>query len=244
MYSMTDMTPHPRGRTQTAAGSVPSSPGPEKTGSVDYIVSEILRGLHEGRYVPGQKLQEAELTARLSVGRGTVREALRRLEAEGLTTASLHRGASIRRFTRKGARDVLEVTENLFSFAARLAAERIGSAEEIDALRNILVEMSDQIDRGDGFALSQSRFRFLRQMVSSTNNSELVRALPRCDAVVLRAQFRPAFDLNATREELEHFKAVVISIMARDRAGAEQAIRQFVRRAALAIQQLPDEYFA
>src|SRR5690606_34452751 len=52
--------------------------------SPDGVFNEILNGLYDGRYVPGQKLIESDLTDRFKVSRGSVREALKRLAAEGV----------------------------------------------------------------------------------------------------------------------------------------------------------------
>ena len=53
-------------------------------GSPGVVYRGIVDGLYRGRYVPGQRLVEADLTRDFEVGRGSVREALSRLAAEGL----------------------------------------------------------------------------------------------------------------------------------------------------------------
>ncbi|MCB1405128.1 MAG: GntR family transcriptional regulator, partial [Rhodobacteraceae bacterium] len=77
------------------------------------LVRDILQGLAEGRFVPGQRLAEPDLMARYGLGRSTVREALGRLAASGIVVQMPHRGAQIRLLTRRAARDVLRVTEPL-----------------------------------------------------------------------------------------------------------------------------------
>ena len=230
-------------RKETLSAGDPELIDQVRTGSVDYIVSEILRGLHEGRYVPGQKLIESDLTRRYAVGRGSVREALRRLEAAGLAIATLHRGARIRSFTRDGIRDLAEVSEAILGFAARLAAERVDRAEKLDALRELVGEMSDQIQVGDSFTVAQIRYRVIQELVSLTRNQELMQMMPRLDAAVARAQFRAAFDVRAAREDLTDFQRLIGFILARDSESAERVMRSFIRRAAVSIQQLPDEHF-
>ena len=215
-----------------------------RTGSVDVIVAEILRGLHEGRYVPGQKLTETDLTRRFGVGRGSVREALRKLESEGLVAVSLHRGASIRIFSRDGVRDVLEVYEHIACLAAALAAERLGQTRDADGLRKILSEMAEQLKRGETFETARLRYRFLAEVSSLTKNQELRQLMPRGHMSVLRAQFRNVFDLRFAQEDLEHLKLVVDAILARDPEQAERAMRQYTRRFGIAIQQSPDSFFA
>ena len=57
--------------------------------SPDSVAATLLDGIKSGRYVPGQRLIEADLTAELDVSRGPVREALKRLAAEGVTDKEL-----------------------------------------------------------------------------------------------------------------------------------------------------------
>ena len=98
-----------------------AAPAARATSSSGSVVEEILTGLYDGRYVPGQRLIEADLTRHLKVSRGSVREALSRLSAEGVVKLTLHRGAYIRTLTRAEVRGVLEVTEIIVGLAARLA---------------------------------------------------------------------------------------------------------------------------
>ena len=228
------------------AKEVEPEAGPEepRRGSVDLVVAEMLRGLLDGRYVPGQKLTEADLTRKFGVSRGSVREAMRKLEAEGLVSASLHRGVSIRMFNRDDVRDILEVSEHLACLAARLAAERLTRTKDADRLRAILVEMAEQVKRGDPFEVSRSRYDFLAEIVSLTHNKELRRLLPRFDATLMRAQFRGVFKLSSAKEDLDHFRHMMDAIVARDGERAAEVMRSYSRRFGSAIHQSPDSHFA
>ena len=85
----------------------------------EVLVREVLQGLAEGRYVPGQRLAEPDLMARTGLGRSTVREGLGRLAASGIVVQAPHRGAQIRHLTRRATCDVLRVTDPLLGLAAR-----------------------------------------------------------------------------------------------------------------------------
>lgn len=221
-----------------------SSSAEGRTGSVDFVVSEVVRALYEGRLVAGQKLTESALTQRLGVGRGSVREALRRLEAEGLVSMSLHRGASIRHFTRDGVRDLLEVTEVMAGFSARMAAERLQRTEDAASLRETVNNLAAALESGDSYGIGRNRWQFFEELVALTSNHELPRTLPRFDHIILRNQFRAAFDLNNERKDLAQFRQVLELILVREGPGAERAMRQHIRDASLAIQRLPDHHFA
>ena len=74
----------------TQAKSIVQEPAdPEQSSSaVDRVIGFIKAGIREGRFVPGQRLVEPELTELLKVSRGPLREALRRLAAEGSSNSS------------------------------------------------------------------------------------------------------------------------------------------------------------
>ena len=97
-------------------GVKPSAPATISVSSSDQIFREIVQGLYDGRYATGQRLVESDLTREFGTSRGTVREALKRLAAEGIVTLNLHRGAQIRRLARVEVRDMLALLEVLIGF--------------------------------------------------------------------------------------------------------------------------------
>ena len=206
-------------------------------GSVDQIVTGIVRGVYEGRFVPGQKLIEGDLTRKFGVGRGTIREALRRLEAEGLVSANLHRGARIRSFDRDEVRDILEINANIIAFAASLAAQRFERNQDLDELRGVVERMTRS------YELASLRFIFMRELVKLTKNKELARYLPRLDATIIRTQFRATFTLLNASQDVQAFDGMVKCIMARDADGAARIGREYVAAWGSSIQNLADEHF-
>jgi DNA-binding GntR family transcriptional regulator len=217
--------------------------GEQKVSSADQIVAEILRGLYEGRYVAGQKLIESDLTRQFRVGRGSVREALQRLAAEGLVTVSLYKGASIRALSRTDVRDVLEVVEALAGLAARRAAERFNGPDDERILRATVTSLAAIAASGDTFEFGRMRNRFYRQLAQISGNRELARLLAMVQTHLIRVQFRSVHPLNAARQRLQDYERITDAILARDGATAERLIRQHIRGTARAIEKLPDQYF-
>jgi DNA-binding GntR family transcriptional regulator len=107
----------------------------------DLIVRDLIKGLYEGRYLPGQRLVEADLTAHYRVSRGPVREALNWLAAHGIVSLTLQRGAQVRRLSREEAVDILVIVESLIGLAACLAAIRARSSEAAGRLRQSLLRL-------------------------------------------------------------------------------------------------------
>ena len=217
---------------------------PQRGSPVDFVVSEIVRALYDGRLVPGQKLLEAEFTQRFGVGRGSVREAIRRLEADGLVTAVLNRGASIRIFGRDEVRDTLEVTEHLAGLAARLAAERLQTTDELNGILACVKALEATYEQGNAYEGARLRVQFYVELVKLTHNKELARLIPRYDMSVVRTQFRSAFSRQNDRNDIDTYKRIVELIRKRDAAGAERTMRQQIRRVETALEDMPDHYFA
>jgi DNA-binding GntR family transcriptional regulator len=205
-------------------GAAPSGP--------DAVVRDILQGLGEGRFAPGQRLAEPDLMTRYGVSRSTVREALGRLAGAGIVVQALHRGASIRLLTRRAALDVLRVTEPLLGLAARQAAEAVASGASAAQLQAAAREYGDD---GDG----QARGRYYRALTQLGGNAELDRLLPMLQIHLIRAQLRP-LNLPDTGTRA----AVVAAIAAGDPDSAETAARRHVRSLIEAVPNAPDTVFA
>ena len=79
------------------------------SGDIEQALVTLREGIQHGVYVAGQRLVEIDLINALGVSRGCVREALRRLSAEGLVQIERNRGASVRKISRKEVADIFEV---------------------------------------------------------------------------------------------------------------------------------------
>jgi DNA-binding GntR family transcriptional regulator len=99
------------------------APAPPAHGAtVAFIVERLRDDILAGRLRPGSRLVECDLTARFAVSRGPVREALRRLAADGLIEHWPHRGAVVRRLGKSEIRELFLIRIELEALAARLAA--------------------------------------------------------------------------------------------------------------------------
>ena len=102
--------------------------------------TEHIRGLiTAGRLCPGDRLNEVEIAAKLSISRGPVREAVRRFASAGLVVSEPNLGSRVIDIDAAAVRGLYEVREALESMAARLAAERMQSRD-----KKALLEMLDQ----------------------------------------------------------------------------------------------------
>src|SRR5258707_12411948 len=119
----------------------------------DFVASQIVRGLYAGRYVAGQRLVESSLAREFKVSRGSVREAFRRLAAEGVISITMHTGACIRSFTKSEALDVLRVFEVLLTLAATQGAQLAAAGAATDKITRALAKLAACRKDADYFLL-------------------------------------------------------------------------------------------
>jgi DNA-binding GntR family transcriptional regulator len=103
----------------------------------EHAAARLRQAIVEGTLAPGAKLNERELAAQLAISRTPLREAIRRLAAEGLVELVPHRGAVAVQLAPQDVADTFEVIAGLEGQSGELAARRITAAElaEVRALR-------------------------------------------------------------------------------------------------------------
>jgi DNA-binding GntR family transcriptional regulator len=196
------------------------------------VAEAITKGLSRREYAVGQRLVEADLTARLGVGRSTVREALKILASKGVVQIVPHRGAEIRGLALQDARDLLVVLEVLTGLAARLAAERIklgrNKALFLAAARPLV-----QPRGADGLdSMLDQRARFYQSMFEVAGNAELERAMPTWRAHLFRTQFYGVLTRADLKAMVREYGGITEAIVAGDAKLAERRTRAHLRRTA------------
>ena len=91
----------------------------------DIVFQTLRNAIITGELQPGERLMETQLAEKLGVSRTPIREAIRKLELEGLVIMVPRKGAQVAQFTEKDIQDVLEVRAALESLAAKLACKRM-----------------------------------------------------------------------------------------------------------------------
>ncbi len=194
------------------------------------VVRDVIRGLYEGRYKPGQRLVEAQLTATYGISRGPVREALNRLAASGVVVLTPERGAEVRQLSVKEAIDTLIVVQGLIGIAARLAAMNIARPGAVEQM-NLAVEALLRFDPASGDAEhAKLRGRFYAALTDTADNYELSRVLPNVQIHLIRVQFYNV--MKATdRTRKKDYRQIADAILAGRGNAAEATARRHIGRA-------------
>ena len=154
----------------------------------EIVYEELKRQILRGKITPGMRMMEVELAEEMGVSRTPVREAIRKLEKEGLVTIEPRRGAYASDISVKDMVDVLEVREDLEGFAAFLAADRITEAE-VDELREITENYSEAVRNNDTEKMITFDERFHKKIVASSGNKTLIQLSETVQELALRFRY-------------------------------------------------------
>lgn len=207
------------------------------------IFLQILQGLYEGRYAPGQRLIEKDLTEEFQATRFVVKDALKLLVFEGVAENNFYRSCHIPRLTRAEAAHIFIVMEWLFGLAAREAAKSEHLDELGPTLRDACAGLRAVRGDVDFFEFGRATSQYFRTIVKISGNTELMRILPSLRVHLVRVQFKgyPAVgDFNYVWK----FERIADAILARDPDGAESLMREHFRTMMENTNALPDRAFA
>lgn len=219
----------------------------ETQSSPDKVVSAIYRGILAGRIVPGQKLIESDLASSLGVSRGPIREALKRLHAEGVVENARHRGAYVRLLSRKEALDFLEILSLLTGFIAKKAAEAVSQGD--DAFRRHFAPALDTLghflksDGSENLHLEINR-RFYDAMMEIGGNSQIASIMPVMRIQLFRMQGHMTGEPRAHEQRFAEFAEIARHVLAGDPDKAQKAMARHMQLTLKRLQALPDEAFA
>lgn len=139
----------------------------------DVVFQTLRKAILTGELKPGERLMEIHLAEKIGVSRTPIREAIRKLELEGLVTNVPRKGAQVAEISQKGLRDVLEVRRALDSFCAELACERI-TDEEKKELKEACLNFEEAVKTKDATIIAKADVRFHDIIIASTGNERIV----------------------------------------------------------------------
>ena len=229
--------------------AIAGEPQAVKVALPELVIKAIKRGILHGRYVPGQRLIEADLQRDLKVSRGSVREGLMRLAAEGVVEQSRHRGTYVRALSRNDALELLRVLESIFTLATRLAAAKIrrdrreGKHGYAQSLTKAYEQLMAQGPTGDRVLQSIQRTHFYDVIFEIAGNSELIRINPVVPTQLLRMQIHSFLSPDYQKQQFADYERIYEALMAGDPKRAQWLIKSHIRNSRIQILHLPSEAF-
>ncbi len=142
----------------------------------DVVFNTLRQAILRGELKPGERLMEIQLANKLGVSRTPIREAIRKLELEGLVLMIPRKGAEVAEFTEKSLRDVLEVRRALEELAVELVCEKI-TDEQIQDLKDAAEEFKESLKDGDITRIAEADVKFHDVIYMATDNQKLIQLL-------------------------------------------------------------------
>ncbi len=194
------------------------------TGHVTEWVRERIRN---GRLVPGQRLVEADIVKATGASRSKVREALRRLESEGLVAIEEFRGASVKKLSLDEVRQIYQARMALEGLAAGECATRAD-----DTLRAQLRSIQDAMNAGES-AGNHERFASLNQawhhlIIDGSGNGYIGQFLKRLTVPIYRLLFSTFYTTQRIATANADHRVITAAIVDGRAADAEQAMRAHI----------------
>ena len=193
----------------------------------DVVFKTLREAILKGDLAPGERLMEIKLANQLGVSRTPIREAIRKLELEGLVVMVPRKGAEVAKITEKDLREVLEVRASLEELAISLACERI-TDEKIAELKDALEQFRTVIKGKDVTKIAQMDVAFHDVIFEATQNARLVQMVNNLREQMYRYRLEYLKDFSThSRLDEEHVK-IFEAVSARDIERATALIREHI----------------
>lgn len=195
------------------------------------LVFESLReAIIQGRLRPGERLMEIQLAEELGVSRTPVREAIRKLELEGLVLMIPRKGAYVSQISMKDIADVFEIRRALEGLAARLAAER-ATDEEIERLERALVKISEVAEADDLSGAVALDTDFHEELMAASHNPRLSQLVSNLREQIQRFRLTSLSHPGRVKLAVEEHRKIVDAIAGRDAELAQNLAYEHIENA-------------
>jgi DNA-binding GntR family transcriptional regulator len=204
-------------------------------------VAHVKEAIRSGRFSPGQRLLESELTQRLGMSRGPIREALAQLQVEGLIDVEPHRGARVHRMSREEMTELFHVRALLAGDAAKLAAARINNGDNRVRLDAELRRQTALLRDSDLLAYAEANVVFHTLIDAMSGNQLLASLLDQ-----LQTRVGPFLGLAQSRNRdrlIEQHINIAKAILDGDGTGAARGMRAHIDATLETVMRLEEAWF-
>jgi len=196
----------------------------------EIVFESIREAIISGTLKQGERLMETQMAEELGVSRTPVREAIRKLELEGLVAMLPRKGAYVAGIMPQDAADILEIRAALEGLAAKLAAERI-TKEEIKQLQLETEKVVAALDRGDGDGAIEHDTKFHSILIAASRNSRLSSMVSNLQEQVQRFRIMLATTSHdMMRDSCGEHVRIVEALSRRDRFLAQSLAKEHVEK--------------
>ena len=189
----------------------------------DVVFNTLRQAILTGELKPGERLMEIHLADRLGVSRTPIREAIRKLELEGLVVMIPRKGAQVAKITEKNLKDVLEVRRALDTLAVRLACKRMDDTYK-KQLREACDEFAKVVKCSNTKDITEADVRFHDIINQSTGNDRLIQLVNNLAEQMYRYRLEYIKDAAYHNRLIDEHEEIYNAIMERDEERAAKAV--------------------
>lgn len=193
----------------------------------DVVFNTLRRAILNGTLKPGERLMEVHLANKLGVSRTPIREAIRKLELEGLVVMLPRKGAEVAKISEKSLQDVLEVRRALDVLIAELACDRI-TPEQQEMLKEAHLyfeKVTKEAQTEDAAKLAKADVAFHDIIMEATGNSRLKSLVNNLAEQMYRYRFVYLQDESIHANLVTEHEAIYKAIISKDKDAAAKAAR-------------------
>ena len=193
----------------------------------DVVFHTLRNAILKGELQPGERLMEIQLAQKLGVSRTPVREALRKLELEGLVLMMPRKGAVVADITIQDLEDVLEVRTALEELAVQKACDTI-TEEQLKELKRAANEFKRCAESENILACAEADVQFHEVIYGAANNKRLQQMLTNLREQMYRYRMEYLKDKRMYSALIEEHDMIRKAIKRRDRVKAGMMMRTHI----------------
>lgn len=193
----------------------------------DVVFNTLRQAILKGELEPGERLMEIQLAERLGVSRTPIREAIRKLELEGLVLMIPRKGAEVAKISARSLRDVLEVRRALEELAIELACQRM-SEEEVGNLQKAQEDFKNAIAEGDAMKIAETDEHYHDVIYEGTQNAKLIQMLNNLREQMYRYRLEYIKDEDKRKILVLEHEKILKTVRERKVAEAKEAVREHI----------------
>jgi DNA-binding GntR family transcriptional regulator len=213
-------------RREDRPGTLPAN-SPAKS-VVESIIRRVKTDVQNGNYAPGQRLIEADLQDVTGASRGPIREAMKRLAAEGLIEIQHRKGARVRRLTHREIENLYDVREILEGFAASRAAARSDNPTFRAGITKLEERFKKKFD-GSPQAYMDYNGAFHAFIVQHSENGDLIRLVSELHVPIFMLRLYHIIDRAFIKRAHDEHDEIIKHLLEGDAVRAERAMRKHIR---------------
>lgn len=181
----------------------------------EVVFNTLREAIISGELKPGERLMEVQLAEKMGVSRTPVREAIRKLELEGLVTMTPRKGVHVAELSMKDIIDVLEIRASLDGLATALSALRI-TDEEIKELRHIYNQFISYMEKDNLQGTIKKDVEFHEVIYKSSRNDKLIQIINNLKEHVQRFRIIYLKDYSSPKDIIKEHQEILDAISKRD----------------------------